>query len=948
MKRRCLIPLNFLLAKLLSTVVMLCVPALSEALRVSDFTFSHFDMEDGLTCQRIYSLRQTPDGAIWFSTKNGVARYNGSDISNYSLTRNSISHSLVGHNVCFVQSSGNELQVYDAGGCIYQYNAVQNRFDVVADVTHLFKNYNQLNDVCKDGDTYWLAMSAGVYQLRGGKVERVYTAYTNKIIRGANGNLLFATRQGVKLLSHRYKNHPQGHFLPFLPFVGVSGFYDIETKRLWLGTYNQGLVMNDEHGNVSVLKGVPHRPIRDMVVYNGNTLLVGVDGAGVFQLPRQASATTSASLLFSANEGANGVLHGNGIYALLVDRWQNIFIGSYSGGIDVARPMGSTAAIYQHQRGNMQSLINDHVNSVAQLPSKALMMGTDDGISILNPTTGLWTHTARGMIVLSMCTMPDGRLYVATYGNGVCEVDAGGYVKQLYGKINGTLDDDNVFDLLVDRKNHLWVGCQDGRLTEVTPTGIRYYPVDNVQSLALLPDDRIAVGTIKGLFIVDSDAGTARELHYFSNDTKRVNRYILDLFIYKQRYIYIATDGGGVYVYDLRTHTCRHMSMANGLPSNIVTGIVLDNLDRLWFSTDRGLAFIQADNPNEVIDVNYCYGFRREYIFSSALKLLNGNLLLGSTSGAVVVNPHDVQQLDYKAQLRITRVVANNAASEAFNRSMFKMLRKGRLSLPYSQRNFELNIECINLRYQYDIGYQYKVGNAPWSPMTTQQSIRFVNLEPGTHHLYIRAVSKTGHVELDRRELVLSIGQPWWNTWWMWCIYITLIVMLFYFAWWTYGLHNRYMRLALNTLEQDKNLGLPHAQANTEKEDEEKRNTPGTSGKAEPRAEEHRTDEKETNPAFVDMVTKLILEHLSDSEFTIDQLCREMAMSRTLFYIKLKSYTGKSPQEFIRVIRLERAAALLRDGHHVGDVASAVGFNNEKYFSTVFKKYFNVSPSKYR
>jgi AraC-like DNA-binding protein len=70
-------------------------------------------------------------------------------------------------------------------------------------------------------------------------------------------------------------------------------------------------------------------------------------------------------------------------------------------------------------------------------------------------------------------------------------------------------------------------------------------------------------------------------------------------------------------------------------------------------------------------------------------------------------------------------------------------------------------------------------------------------------------------------------------------------------------------------------------------------------------------------------------------------------MSRTLFYLKLKTYTGKSPQDFIRIIRLERAAALLRNGSSVMDAATLTGFENPKYFSTVFKKYFGVSPSKY-
>ena len=99
---------------------------------------------------------------------------------------------------------------------------------------------------------------------------------------------------------------------------------------------------------------------------------------------------------------------------------------------------------------------------------------------------------------------------------------------------------------------------------------------------------------------------------------------------------------------------------------------------------------------------------------------------------------------------------------------------------------------------------------------------------------------------------------------------------------------------------------------------------------------------------FIDRVTKHILDHISNPEFNIDRLCREMAMSRSMFYMNLKSYTGKSPQEFIRIFRLDHAVVLLRCGHSVGDVAAEVGFGNAKYFSTAFKKHFGISPSKFK
>ena len=98
---------------------------------------------------------------------------------------------------------------------------------------------------------------------------------------------------------------------------------------------------------------------------------------------------------------------------------------------------------------------------------------------------------------------------------------------------------------------------------------------------------------------------------------------------------------------------------------------------------------------------------------------------------------------------------------------------------------------------------------------------------------------------------------------------------------------------------------------------------------------------------FVEKATRLVLSHLSDTDFNIDRLCREMAMSRTLFYGKLKTLTGQSPQDFMRLIRLEQAALFLKQGDSVLDVSVKAGFVNVKYFSTVFKKHFGVSPSKY-
>ncbi|HHU37143.1 MAG TPA: response regulator, partial [Treponema sp.] len=115
-----------------------------------------------------------------------------------------------------------------------------------------------------------------------------------------------------------------------------------------------------------------------------------------------------------------------------------------------------------------------------------------------------------------------------------------------------------------------------------------------------------------------------------------------------------------------------------------------------------------------------------------------------------------------------------------------------------------------------------------------------------------------------------------------------------------------------------------------------------------PTTEEVAQGLSENDRSFVDRATQLVIDNISNTDFTIDTLCREMAMSRTLFYNRLKSLTGKSPQEFIRLIRLQKSAELLRNGKNVSETAIDCGFVNPKYFSTLFKQYFGVQPSKYQ
>ncbi|MEP6947698.1 MAG: two-component regulator propeller domain-containing protein [Ginsengibacter sp.] len=99
---------------------------------------------------------------------------------------------------------------------------------------------------------------------------------------------------------------------------------------------------------------------------------------------------------------------------------------------------------------------------------------------------------------------------------------------------------------------------------------------------------------------------------------------------------------------------------------------------------------------------------------------------------------------------------------------------------------------------------------------------------------------------------------------------------------------------------------------------------------------------------FIQQALAVIERNISNPAFSVEEMSREMFMSRVALYKKIFALSGKTPIEFIRVIRLQRAAQLLEKNEmSVAEVAYEVGFNNPKYFSRHFKDEYNILPSSY-
>lgn len=921
--------INFV--RLWLTSIMLFFGIQSVALDVNDFTFKHLTHSDGLCSQRIYSIKQTTDGALWWAAKNCVERYNGVDVKCYKLNTPEGVSFQAGRYLKLWLSADGVLYAFDNKGEIFEYSSLKNAFSLKIDLRTIMGSEMILNDIHISDNTIFLATEAGVYTLDGQQLTPVKEGVVANTLVAVGDKVYICTVEGVfefqpALGLNSLKSVVTGNV--------VSGFYDEYNNSLWLGCFTEGIkvVSFAKNGKVASVASVVSdgldikNPVRSIAICNDETMLLGIDGMGVYKAARKIgeSGDFYAEPLFDANNGQRGVLGGNGVYSVICDCWGNIVVGSYSGGIDIAHPVGMASKIFRHQHNNQQSILNNHVNTVIQTSDGRLVMGTDNGVSVYDEKNNSWVHSSNGAVVIDLCVLDNGTLTAATYGGGVLEILPDGRARQLYGVRNGVLKDDYVYCIYEDRDNGLWMGCLDGPLVYKNKSGVKYFDLHNVKDILQLPDGNVAVGTVNGLFVITPNTGEIEEFNYSPAGAQDVSRYVCALYLQGDK-LWIGTDGGGVYVADMKTpEDRRQILLSNGLPSNTISSICEDMYGRILIATDYGLAYVDTDYPDKVINVNYGYDIDCEYVGSAVAKLSDGRILYGTTTGALIINPDSLKELDYAANLNVIGVRYDVDGGGSVQEESVAV-QNGRIDLSYDNSTFDLCFECINLSNQNDIAYCYKIEDEEWSEHSSIQHIRFINMKPGEYNLTLRCVSNSCGVVLDEEVITIRVAHPWWSSWWMWVIYSLIIILAFYGSWYFYRLHTQYMHLVVNN---PKLFTLPVTIRRAEKQ----------------AAAEKADDGKD----FVEKATNLIVQYLSDSDFNIDRLCREMAMSRTMFYLKLKTYTGKSPQDFIRVIRLERAAALLRSGTSVADAAAMTGFDNAKYFSTVFKKYFGVSPSKCR
>ncbi len=278
------------------------------------------------------------------------------------------------------------------------------------------------------------------------------------------------------------------------------------------------------------------------------------------------------------------------------------------------------------------------------------------------------------------------------------------------------------------------------------------------------------------------------------------------------------------------------------------------------------------------------------------------------------------------------------------------------IRLSSAQNSFALSF--TSLKYPLPAGrfaYRLEGFHDQWQICSPDSRAVFLNVPPGRYRFEVHHLGPDGAPDSETATLSIRILRPWYATTHAIIIYIALLIGLALFV-------DKFIKvwnaLKVERIERAKAEDRATSAVSKAREFRETlsvifggRSSASVAGSSEGTGSSVGGKDSATDPdaKFMKEISEIVSRHLEDPDFSAAALCEESRWPSKQVYRKIKQLTGLGPTEFIRDIRLQKAAALLSEGKlSVTEVMYKVGFTTASYFSKCFKTRYGVTPSEYR
>lgn len=740
---------------------------------------------------------------------------------------------------------------------------------------------------------------------------------------------------------------------------GIHSVYDVRTDALLAAFHNVHCLARMPDGSVNSLTGslIPGLRIVAAMAGADGELWVSVRGGGVYS--RAAGSNDFIRIPLPADAPEIGSFARFGRYVVMGSARGLWTYDSDSGAVTLIEPNTSDAAALNDRR--VMSLMTDSEG--------CLWVGTFfGGINLMPSTRGhfaLLDHVnpaIGGHVISAVTSDVGGRIWFGVEDGGLSCYNPHAAAVSNYSSRSGRRGQapfitatDNVQGVYADGDS-LYVGMAYGGMDIFSISCgklLAHYPPvasapdfpPSVYAFRRGPDGAVYIGTMAGLYRLSAQSGAVervkelpREIIHTLASGSGGNLLVASqgagVFVYDgQRWtnirssrtkmamsvcqvdsvLYVGTEGNGLFRYDHRRRQMVNVDL--GMESRLMVFSILSDGPMLWLATNRGLLAYDTVTGNATrftIDDGLQ---SNQFKINSALRMSDGTMIFGSVNGVNAFRPSELAVKGAAPRAIVTglTVVADTA-------SVLCPLYADTVRVPADNRGITLHLASSSFGDVNKNRFMHKLD--PSEPEWVQTgpapapAVSYPALPEGVYTFRVRTANGSG-VYGPERTLTIIAGSP---------SGLSPAAVL----WMVAGVVSLCCAVAAYMVRRRRRAALlPESEA---------------SQGCMPDALQH----ADADADFMRKLDEIIDREMSNIDLSVNDLAAMAGVGRSIFFRKVKTATGKTPNDYMRTRRLKRAAELLsRPDARVNQVCYQTGFSSPSYFSRCFTVHFGITPSDY-
>ena len=686
-------------------------------------------------------------------------------------------------------------------------------------------------------------------------IERIIGQYQITVIHDADSSLYLGTNKGMLLeYNSTNKSINEINFGNSRPITQMSQNI---MGELLIGTSGNG-VFNFNTKTYCVTKQYSDPIIKNVLktfIDSNGRLWVESTEAGISKI----NSETGDFKHYRQQLAVSPDIRSNAQCGLKEDENKTIWLTLKGGGFGYYKPETDNIEYFYNQPGSVQSKISNFVNCFYKDPSGILWMSTyfkgiekvtfvqkkfkfiqpatQYNLSIANEIRAifedskgvLWVATKNQELFLldkdfqlikkidelngqkigrvySIQEDSEQNIYLGTKGNGLFKLSYNELLDfdvthYLHNKnINTTISDNNIYSILIDHENRIWIGTYGGGLNLLIEDTFRHYkngfstyPAEKGLKVRHITEDskgNIWAGTTDGILFFNNQKlkNKAPNFSFYSSENGKVkgllSNDILWILSDLNENIWLSSLGGGLAKLTTKNDTLEFTSLtkADGLSSDVIFTITSDIAGNLWMSTENGISFY---NPFKQIFKNYSrYDGIVNSTFSEAAiaKRLDGSIVFGSNNGLYSFLPLAFNNEKKKIDIEFTTFQLFGKEITPGNASVLKksIIETNFISLKYNQNIFGISWAGLDFKMQekFLFDYQLEGFENDWHYSYDHNQVNYTKLPPGNYIFKVRFNDPELQILNKPKEIHIKILPPLWKTKWAYVLYLIFTICI--------------------------------------------------------------------------------------------------------------------------------------------------------------------------